>query len=179
MLTCPWLLRRPMRPWPFCNSFKPFFGGSNVCLKLWCWRLQAEEDPNRSNKKFLGDTSWFCPVALKEQEVLSPGNPEIAARYKEKTYYLSTPEARERFLEKPWDFLPVDEPFPVNSSAVSVMFTHCKNQILCYYCMDDLLAVLSWATCKQITRCDLCVVNKITKLIIWPIDISLNLTEFQ
>ena len=72
-----------------------------------------EEDPNRSLKKTLGDTSYFCPVALKEKHVLWPGNPEIAARYRERIYYLSTSEARDRFLANASDFLPQNKPFKV------------------------------------------------------------------
>lgn len=68
-----------------------------------------EEDPNRNRKKPLGDTNHFCPVALKESGILYPGNPEIAARYREKVYYLSTVEAREKFLTNPQDFLPKQE----------------------------------------------------------------------
>ena len=72
---------------------------------------EEEEDPNRSQKKPLGDVSYFCPVALKENDVLWPGDPEIAAKYREKTYYLSSREAREKFLENPSDYLPKDKAF--------------------------------------------------------------------
>ena len=70
-----------------------------------------EEDTNRGRgkKKPLGDTNWFCPVALKENFVLYPGNPEIAARYREKTYYFSTTEARDKFLATPEEFLTKNE----------------------------------------------------------------------
>jgi adenylate/nucleoside-diphosphate kinase len=47
------------------------------------------------------DTNWFCPVALKENFVLYPGNPEVASKYREKTYYFSTNEARDKFLANP------------------------------------------------------------------------------
>ena len=76
---------------------------------MFSFSLQ-EEDPNRSKKKPLGDTNHFCPVSLHEKGVLWPGNPEIAAKYREKVYYLSTTEARESFLLKPEDFLPKEQP---------------------------------------------------------------------
>ena len=73
-----------------------------------------EEDPNRNKKKPLGDTNHYCPVALKETNVLYPGNPEVAAKYREKVYYLSSTEAREKFLVDPEDFLPKNSSAKVN-----------------------------------------------------------------
>ena len=75
-----------------------------------------EVDPNRAVKKQLGDTNFYCPVALKDRGVLWPGNPEIASKFREKTYYLSTPEARDEFLENPTKFLPKDQPFTVSNA---------------------------------------------------------------
>ncbi|ELU02521.1 hypothetical protein CAPTEDRAFT_45229, partial [Capitella teleta] len=62
-------------------------------------------------KKSLGDTNYFCPVALKENFVLWPGNPDVAGKYRERTYYFSSPENREKFLSDPPSFLPKDKPF--------------------------------------------------------------------
>ena len=83
---------------------------------------EEEQDPNRATKKQLGDTNYYCPVALKEKGVLWPGNPEVAARYREKTYYISTSEARDKFLENPAAFLPKDKPFDVRTCCLS--FSH-------------------------------------------------------
>ena len=69
-----------------------------------------EEDPNRSIKKPLGDTNHFCPVALKEQDILWPGNPEVTAKYRERYYYCSTNEAREKFIADPTFYLPKGKP---------------------------------------------------------------------
>ena len=52
-------------------------------------------------------------MALKEKHVLWPGNPEVAARYRERLYYLSTPDARDKFLADPKKFLPDGGPFEV------------------------------------------------------------------
>ena len=70
---------------------------------------------NKSKRKHLGDTSFYCPVILKEKGVLWPGNPEISAKFREKVYYLSSYEARERFVHEPAkyvskDLLPVKSP---------------------------------------------------------------------
>ena len=69
-----------------------------------------EEDPNRSVKKPLGDTNHFCPVVLKENDILWPGNPEITAKYRERYYYCSSHEARERFIADPPFYLPKGKP---------------------------------------------------------------------
>lgn len=62
----------------------------------------------------MGDTNHFCPVALVENNVLYPGNPELAAKFRERVYYLSSSEAREKFLESPEQFLPKGKPFNVS-----------------------------------------------------------------
>jgi len=49
---------------------------------------------------------------------LFPGNPEAAVRYREKVYYLSSQEAREKFLANPEEFLPHGKPFDVGHSFV-------------------------------------------------------------
>ena len=76
---------------------------------------EEEEDPNRSIKKPLGDTNHFCPVALKEQDILWPGNPEVTAKYRERYYYCSTNEAREKFIADPTYYLPKGKPPKVGS----------------------------------------------------------------
>lgn len=74
---------------------------------------QEEQDANRSVKKHLGETNYFCPVALKERNVLWPGDPEKAVKYREKTYYMSSIETRDKFLANPWEYLPSDKPLQV------------------------------------------------------------------
>ena len=64
-----------------------------------------EKDPNRSKRKHLGDTNWFCPVTFKERGILFPSNPEIGAKYRERIYYLVNYEAREKFVARPMDYL--------------------------------------------------------------------------
>lgn len=67
-----------------------------------------DEDPNK--KKPFGETRHFCPVMLKEQNVLWPGSSECAVKYREKIYFLSNAEARETFLQDPEMFLPQSKP---------------------------------------------------------------------
>jgi YHS domain-containing protein len=62
-------------------------------------------------------------VALKEKGVLWPGDPECSAKYREKIYYLSNDEAREKFLANPAAFVPADKPFAVCILGVSSFHT--------------------------------------------------------
>ncbi|XP_037607172.1 adenylate kinase 9 [Sebastes umbrosus] len=72
---------------------------------------EEEEEPEETTaKRLLGDTHHFCPVALKEHNVLVPLEEEIAAKYREKTYYFSSPEARDSFLKNPDEFVVQTEP---------------------------------------------------------------------
>ncbi|XP_029352962.1 adenylate kinase 9 [Echeneis naucrates] len=66
---------------------------------------EEEEQVGVTVKRLLGDTHHFCPVALKNHNVLVPCTDEIAARYREKTYYFSSLEAREAFLENTAHFV--------------------------------------------------------------------------
>ncbi|KAG2468399.1 KAD9 kinase, partial [Polypterus senegalus] len=62
---------------------------------------EQEEEPGILKSRELGESKHFCPVTLKEKNVLFPCTDEIAAKYREKVYYFSSPEARESFLQKP------------------------------------------------------------------------------
>eukprot|EP00057_Strongylocentrotus_purpuratus_P026855 XP_011681329.1 PREDICTED: adenylate kinase 9 [Strongylocentrotus purpuratus] len=72
---------------------------------------EEDEEVTKNKKKQFGDTKHFCPVALKEQNVLWPGNPEIAAKYREKVYYCSNPEARDKFIAEPTSYVAKGKPF--------------------------------------------------------------------
>ncbi|XP_071335378.1 adenylate kinase 9 isoform X3 [Trachinotus anak] len=69
---------------------------------------EEEDELNQGDttaKRLLGDTHHFCPVALKNHNVLWPCTDEIAAKYRERTFYFSSPEAREAFLQNPAQFV--------------------------------------------------------------------------
>lgn len=61
----------------------------------------------------MGDTKHFCPVSLKENFVLYPGLQEHAAKYKEKIYYFSSSENRDKFLKSPEEYVAHGEPLQV------------------------------------------------------------------
>ncbi|GAB1605419.1 hypothetical protein Ahia01_000824000, partial [Argonauta hians] len=71
----------------------------------------TEEDPRISKKRQLGEVGHYCPVMLKEKRVLVPGRPEKAAKYENKTYYVSSLEMLEQFISQPEEYVPVYEPF--------------------------------------------------------------------
>ncbi|XP_044232196.1 adenylate kinase 9 isoform X1 [Thunnus albacares] len=73
----------------------------------------ADEEDERDTtvKRLLGDTHHFCPVTLKNHNILWPCTDEIAAKYREKTYYFSSIEAKESFLQNPQQFVAQMEPF--------------------------------------------------------------------
>ncbi|XP_021456393.2 adenylate kinase 9 isoform X1 [Oncorhynchus mykiss] len=62
---------------------------------------EQETDEEAASKRVMGDTQHFCPVSLKENGALIPCLDEYAAKYREKAYYFSSTEARERFLLSP------------------------------------------------------------------------------
>ncbi|XP_068433457.1 adenylate kinase 9 isoform X2 [Clinocottus analis] len=71
---------------------------------------EEEIEGDTTFKRLLGDTQHFCPVALKENNVLFPCTDEIAAKYREKTFYFSSIEARDSFLQDPVEFVAQTEP---------------------------------------------------------------------
>jgi adenylate/nucleoside-diphosphate kinase len=54
--------------------------------------------------------------------VIYPSNPEVASKYREKTYYFSTKEARDKFLANPEEFLPKDKPLEVTNYLLSCLY---------------------------------------------------------
>ncbi|KAM8953015.1 adenylate kinase 9 [Pelodytes ibericus] len=71
---------------------------------------EEDEDAVSERKRHYGDSKHFCPVALKENLILHPGNVDNAAVYREKIYYCSSPEAKDKFLENPENYVVREEP---------------------------------------------------------------------
>jgi len=86
---------------------------------------EEEEDEEdifiKEKKKPFGDTRNYCPVALKDDNVLWPGSPEFAAKYREKVYYFSTPDARTKFLGSPKEFLAENEPLKPPALRLAIL----------------------------------------------------------
>ncbi|XP_029281159.1 LOW QUALITY PROTEIN: adenylate kinase 9 [Cottoperca gobio] len=80
--------------------------------------VEEEDEGDTSVKRFLGDTLHFCPVALKKRNILWPCTDEIGAKYREKTFFFSSQEARESFLQNPAAF--VTQTAPLKPPALRI-----------------------------------------------------------
>ncbi|XP_053736927.1 adenylate kinase 9 [Synchiropus splendidus] len=74
-------------------------------------------------KRLLGDTLHFCPVSLKQHNVVVACTDDIAAKYREKTYYFSSIEAMETFLKSPDQFVAKHEPLKPPALRVILLGT--------------------------------------------------------
>lgn len=73
---------------------------------------EESEEASRKRKPW-GDSAHFCPLALLEQGVLWPGNQDTAAKYRERLYYFSSEEAKERFTASPEEYTASEGPLQV------------------------------------------------------------------
>ncbi|EDV21496.1 uncharacterized protein TRIADDRAFT_30390 [Trichoplax adhaerens] len=75
--------------------------------------FEDEEDdltiPGGGRKNF-GETRHYCPVTLKERNILHPGAPDTAVRFREHTYFFISNDARTQFLDNPNLFLSNGKP---------------------------------------------------------------------
>ncbi|KAM6148394.1 LOW QUALITY PROTEIN: adenylate kinase 9 [Erethizon dorsatum] len=96
---------------------------------------EEEEDENeertREKHRHLGDTKHYCPVVLKENFILQPGNTEEAAKYREKIYYFSSAEAKEKFLEHPEDYVAHKEPLKAPPLRICLLGPHGSGKTVC------------------------------------------------
>ena len=87
---------------------------------LFLSAVDGDEDEgdelSSKRRKPWGDTSYYCPVSLKDQGVLWPGNLDICSRYKERLYSFSTDEAKEKFTDSPENYIAQDKPLLVRFS---------------------------------------------------------------
>ncbi|PNI87657.1 AK9 isoform 9 [Pan troglodytes] len=85
----------------------------------------------KERKRHLGDTKHFCPVVLKENFILQPGNTEEAAKYREKIYYFSSAEAKEKFLEHPEDYVAHEEPLKAPPLRICLVGPQGSGKTMC------------------------------------------------
>ncbi|XP_029705285.1 adenylate kinase 9-like isoform X1 [Takifugu rubripes] len=69
-----------------------------------------EKNEEDTTSRLFGDTYHFCPVALKTHNVLCRCSDKIAARYRERTFFFFSPEARDSFLQNPKQFVAQTNP---------------------------------------------------------------------
>ncbi|XP_057593660.1 adenylate kinase 9 [Hippopotamus amphibius kiboko] len=92
---------------------------------------EENEDRIKEKRRHLGDTKHFCPVALKENFILQPGSTEEAAKYREKIYYFSSPEAKEKFLEQPEEYVAHDKPLKAPPLRICLLGPHGSGKTVC------------------------------------------------
>ncbi|XP_022282146.1 adenylate kinase 9 isoform X20 [Canis lupus familiaris] len=92
---------------------------------------EENEDRIKEKKRHLGDTKHFCPVVLKENFILQPGSPDEAAKYREKIYYFSSPEAKEKFLEHPEEYVAHKEPLKAPPVRICLLGPHGSGKTTC------------------------------------------------
>ncbi|XP_068933174.1 adenylate kinase 9 [Petaurus breviceps papuanus] len=92
---------------------------------------EDDEEKLKEKRRHLGDTKNFCPVALKENFMLFPGPPEDGAKYREKVYYFSSTEAKEKFLENSEDYVAHQEPLKAPPLRVCLIGPHGSGKTVC------------------------------------------------
>ena len=71
---------------------------------------EAMEEKNALEAKPWGDTKQFCPVSLKQSNILAPGKEDFGVRYRERLYSFVSQEAKDAFSLAPDTFIAVNEP---------------------------------------------------------------------
>ncbi|XP_060046846.1 adenylate kinase 9 [Erinaceus europaeus] len=89
------------------------------------------EDKIKEKKRQLGDSKHFCPVFLKENFILQPGNTDEVVKYREKIYYFSTPEAKDKFLEHPEEYTAHSEPLKAPPLRICLLGPHGSGKTTC------------------------------------------------
>ncbi|KAG8522080.1 Adenylate kinase 9, partial [Galemys pyrenaicus] len=92
---------------------------------------EENEDKMKEKKRHLGDSKHFCPVVLKENFILQPGNVDEAVKYRENIYYFSTPEAKEKFLEHPEEYVAHEEPLKAPPLRICLLGPHGSGKTVC------------------------------------------------
>ena len=75
--------------------------------------LELEESMDERNileAKPWGDTRQFCPVSLKQNNILAPGKEELGVRYRERMYAFISQETKDAFSLSPDSYTAVDKP---------------------------------------------------------------------
>ncbi|XP_075780087.1 adenylate kinase 9 isoform X4 [Pelodiscus sinensis] len=102
---------------------------------------EEDEDKINEKKRHMGDTKHFCPVSLKENFILFPGISEHGAKYREKFYYFSSPEARDKFLESPEEYVAHKAPLQAPPLRVCLLGAHGAGKTICGRWLADKLGI--------------------------------------
>ncbi|XP_030091870.2 adenylate kinase 9 isoform X1 [Serinus canaria] len=102
---------------------------------------EEDEEKIKQKKRHMGDTKHFCPVSLKEDFVLYPGLQENGAKYKEKIYYFSTSDNRDKFLNNPEEYVAHNEPLQAPPLRVCLLGIHGAGKTTCAREITDKLGI--------------------------------------
>ncbi|XP_045150541.1 adenylate kinase 9 [Echinops telfairi] len=92
---------------------------------------EENEDRIKERRRQLGDSKHYCPVVLKENFILQPGNVDEAVKYREKIYYFSSPETKEKFLEHPEEYIAHKEPLKAPPLRLCLLGPHGSGKTVC------------------------------------------------
>ncbi|XP_023368209.1 adenylate kinase 9 [Otolemur garnettii] len=92
---------------------------------------EENEDRIKEKRRHLGDTKHFCPVVLKENFILQPGSADDPVKYREKIYYFSSLEAKDKFLEHPEDYVAHNEPLKAPPLRICLLGPHGSGKTIC------------------------------------------------
>ena len=103
---------------------------------------EEETELQRLSRRPWGVSKHYCPVVLRDQEVLWPGNPDHALRYRDRLYYFSTEEAKQAFEGHAPEYSSCVQ--KVSTTQRLPLYTHVH--IMSYYAMPCVLRmyVLLW-----------------------------------
>ncbi|KAM4771030.1 adenylate kinase 9 [Rhinophrynus dorsalis] len=100
-----------------------------------------DEELARQRRRNYGDSKHFCPVALKDNLILHPGDSDNAAIYREKIYYCSTPEAKDTFIKNPENYTVHEEPLKAPPLRVLLIGTSGAGKTACARWLADKLGI--------------------------------------
>ena len=100
---------------------------------------EEETELQRLSRRPWGVSKHYCPVVLRDQEVLWPGNPDHALRYRDRLYYFSTEEAKQVFEGHAPEYsscvqkVSITQRLPLYTH-VHIMSYYAMPCVLCMYC---------------------------------------------
>lgn len=125
---------------------------------------EEETELQRLSRRPWGVSKHYCPVVLRDQEVLWPGNPDHALRYRDRLYYFSSEEAKQTFEGHAAEYtscvqkVSITQLLPLHSSLhtyVHIILTHA----MCRYgCIGHCCVVLYVCMYVCTLVCCLCLV---------------------
>jgi len=80
--------------------------------------------------RLFGDTKFYCPVTLKERNVLRMGFPQFACKYKDRLYYFADQSTQNKFLKEPEMYLGKGAPLKVPPVRICITGINIINRLV-------------------------------------------------